>query len=141
MRMCVPTSSSSTRLVSFPVPDAHALPFHRSKSIVESSLTEAIQTSSLNRFFISLSPLGDRRVRDIHRMTTPANVAFDAAVFTTELGKVVDNFQKLVKSTSPAHPGALQDVYVDKMLVSVKAVLEASRALQCRAGISDVEKR
>ena len=136
--MCVPTSSSSTRLVSFPVPDAHALPFHRSKSIVESSL---IQTSSLNRFFISLSPLGDRRVRDIHRMTTPANVAFDAAVFTTELGKVVDNFQKLVKSTSPAHPGALQDVYVDKMLVSVKAVLEASRALQRRAEISDVEKR
>ena len=138
MRMCVPTSSSSTRLVSFPVPDAHALPFHRSKSIDESSL---IQTSSLNRFFISLSPLGDRRVRDIHRMTTPANVAFDAAVFTTELGKVVDNFQKLVKSTSPAHPGALQDVYVDKMLVSVKAVLEASRALQRRAEISDVEKR
>ena len=138
MRMCVPTSSSSTRLVSFPVPDAHALPFHRYKSIVESSL---IQTSSLNRFFISLSPLGDRRVRDIHRMTTPANVAFDAAVFTTELGKVVDNFQKLVKSTSPAHPGALQDVYVDKMLVSVKAVLEASRALQRRAEISDVEKR
>jgi len=74
-------------------------------------------------------------------MTTPANVAFDASVFTTELGKVVDNFQKLVKSTSPAHPGALQDVYVDKMLVSVKAVLEASRALQRRAGISDVEKR
>ena len=95
----------------------------------------------MNRFFISLSPLGDRRVRDIHRMTTPANVAFDAAVFTTELGKVVDNFQKLVKSTSPAHPGALQDVYVDKMLVSVKAVLEASRALQRRAEISDVEKR
>ena len=42
MRMCVPTSSSSTRLVSLPVPDAHALPFHRSKSIVEFDLKLAV---------------------------------------------------------------------------------------------------
>lgn len=74
-------------------------------------------------------------------MTTPANVAFDAAVFKTECAKLLSNFDKLVKSTSPAHPGELQDVYADKMLVSVKAVLEASRALQRRVWISDIERR
>jgi len=46
-----------------------------------------------------------------------------------------------VKATGPNQPGVLQDVYADKMLVSVKLVLEASRALQRRAALSDVERR
>ena len=69
------------------------------------------------------------------------NLSFDAGVFKTECAKILDNFGKLVKSTSPNHPGELQEVYADKMLVSVKAVLEASRALQRRAALSDVEQR
>ncbi len=70
-----------------------------------------------------------------------ANLSFDTAVFKTEIAKIQDNFGKLVKSTAPNQPGELQDVYADKMLVSVKAVLEASRALQRRAALSDVERR
>ena len=72
---------------------------------------------------------------------TGASLSFDSGVFKTECAKILDNFAKLVKSTSPNHPGDLQEVYADKMLVSVKAVLEASRALQRRAALSDVERR
>ncbi len=72
---------------------------------------------------------------------TSANLSFDAPVFKRECEKILENFNKLVKATGPNQPGVLQDVYADKMLVSVKLVLEASRALQRRAALSDVERR
>jgi hypothetical protein len=63
---------------------------------------------------------------------------FDASIFRAECQNIVTNFNKLVKGTSPSQPGDLQDIYADKILVSVKRVLEASRALQRRAALSDV---
>lgn len=75
------------------------------------------------------------------------------SVIQQELGSIIDNFTKLIKASGYGdilskesqqlhkYPGELQEVYAEKMLLSAKAVLEVSRALQVRALLSDVERR
>lgn len=76
-----------------------------------------------------------------------------SSVIQQELASIIDNFTKLIKSSgygdiiskdshhTNRYPGELQEVYAEKMLLSAKSVLEASRALQMRALLSDVERR